>query len=86
MISASLSSRHRDCDSLASGFRSTSEIERGKPRKPGLRLGQADVLDVPRTGFGVTPKVALWSLTFPGNDSTVPLVECHPHPTAEAVL
>lgn len=44
------------------------------------------MLDVPWTGFGVTPEVALWSLTFPGNDSTVPLVECHPHPTAEAVL
>lgn len=54
--------------------------------KLGLGLGQADVLDMLWTGFGVAPEVALWSLTFPGNDSIVPLVECHPHPTAEAML
>lgn len=35
--------------------------------KLGLGLGQADVLDVLRTGFRVAPEVALWSVTdLPG--------------------
>lgn len=86
MISTSFSGLHRDHDFLESGFRSALEIEREKHMKLGLGLGQADVLDMLWTGFGVAPEVALWSLTFPGNDSIVPLVECHPHPTAEAML